>query len=119
MAGTDLGTIVAHLRLDVQEFQNGIQQAQQQLSTVSSGFERVASTGKMLQGIGKGLTAAITVPVGAMAKQAYEVNKAFQTSMSNVQALSGETGQDLQNLTNLAREMGATTQFSARKRLAH
>ncbi len=119
MAGTDLGTIVAHLRLDVQEFQNGVQQAHQQLSNVSSGFEQVAARGKMLQGIGKGLTAAITVPVGAMAKQAYEVNKAFQSSMSNVQALSGATGKDLQDLTNLAREMGATTQFSARKRLAH
>ena len=39
--------------------------------------------------------------------------------MSNVQALSGATGKDLEDLTNLAREMGASTQFSAKKRLAH
>lgn len=113
MAGTDLGTIVAHLNLDVNQFQNGVQQAQQQLESASSGFERVANAGRRLQGIGAGLTAAVTVPVAGIAKSAYDVNKAFQTSMSNVQALSGATGQDLQNLTNLAREMGATTQFSA------
>lgn len=113
MAGTDLGTIVAHLRLDVQEFQNGIQQAQTQLNEASSGFERISNAGRRLQGIGAGLTAAVTVPVAGIAKSAYEVNKAFQTSMSNVQALSGATGKDLQDLTNLAREMGATTQFSA------
>lgn len=113
MAGTDLGTIVAHLRLDVQEFQNGIQQAQTQLNEANSGFERITNAGKRLQGIGAGLTAAVTVPVAGIAKSAYEVNKAFQTSMSNVQALSGATGKDLEDLTNLAREMGATTQFSA------
>jgi len=33
--------------------------------------------------------------------------------MSNVQALSGATGSELQQLSDLAKEMGATTQFSA------
>ena len=57
--------------------------------------------------------------IGIKPKSAYEVNNAFQTSMSNVQALSGATGADLEKLTSLAREMGATTQFSARRKLAH
>ena len=113
MSATDLGTIVAHLRLDVNEFQNGVQQAQQQLESASSGFERVANAGKKLQGIGAGLTAAVTVPVAGIAKSAYEVNKAFRSSMSNVQALSGATGQQLKDLEATARQMGATTQFSA------
>ena len=70
MAGTDLGTIVAHLNLDVNQFQNGVQQAQQQLENASSGFDRVANAGKKLQGIGAGLTAAVTVPVAGIAKSA-------------------------------------------------
>ena len=37
----------------------------------------------------------------------------FQAQMSTVQALSGATGSDLANLTALAKEMGATTQFTA------
>ena len=77
MAGTDLGTIVAHLNLDVNQFQNGVQQAQQQLENASSGFDRVANAGRRLQGIGAGLTAAVTVPVAGIAKSAYDVNKAF------------------------------------------
>lgn len=37
----------------------------------------------------------------------------FQAQMSTVQALSGATGSDLAELTDLAKEMGATTQFTA------
>ena len=37
----------------------------------------------------------------------------FQAQMSTVQALSGATGSDLAELTALAKEMGATTQFTA------
>lgn len=37
----------------------------------------------------------------------------FEASMSNVEALSGATGDDLQALTNKAKEMGATTKFTA------
>lgn len=37
----------------------------------------------------------------------------FQAQMSTVQALSGATGSDLAKLTALAKEMGATTQFTA------
>ena len=113
MAGTDLGTVVAHLRLDVNEFQSGLQQAQTQLNDATTGFERLTRTGQSLQKVGAGLTAAFTVPLTMIGKQAYEVHKTFTTAMSKVQALSGATGQELQQLTDLAREMGATTQFSA------
>ena len=119
MTGTDLGTIVAHLRLDVQEFTQGLNGAREQLQNTTQSFDGIVNAGKKLQGIGAGLTAAVTVPVAGIAKSAYEVNNAFQTSMSNVQALSGATGADLEKLTGLAREMGATTQFSARRKLAH
>lgn len=37
----------------------------------------------------------------------------FEASMSNVEALSGATGDDLQALSDKAKEMGATTKFTA------
>ena len=38
---------------------------------------------------------------------------AFESSMSNVQALSGATGADFEALSAKAQEMGAKTKFSA------
>ncbi|MCD8206457.1 MAG: phage tail tape measure protein, partial [Bacteroidales bacterium] len=37
----------------------------------------------------------------------------FEKEMSNVEALSGATGEELENLTAIAQEMGATTSFTA------
>lgn len=111
--GADLGTIVAHLRLDVQEFTQGIDSAREQLQDTANNMEGLTKAATKMQKIGAGLTAAVTVPVAGIGKAALETHQAFTSSMSNVQALSGATGKDLEDLSNLAREMGATTQYSA------
>lgn len=46
-------------------------------------------------------------------KDTIEVGKQFDKSMSNVAALSGATGEELQMLRDTAKEFGSTTQFSA------
>ena len=45
--------------------------------------------------------------------QTIEVGKAFDSSMSNVAALSGATDEELQMLRDTAKEFGSTTKFSA------
>lgn len=47
------------------------------------------------------------------AKKAVEVGANFEAAMSNVAAISGATGEDLDALTEKAEEMGRTTKFSA------
>lgn len=47
------------------------------------------------------------------AKETIEVGKNFDSSMSNVAALSGATGEELQMLRDTAKEFGSSTQFSA------
>ena len=47
------------------------------------------------------------------AKETIEVGKKFDTSMSQVEAVSGASGEALENLRNKAKEMGETTKFSA------
>ena len=44
---------------------------------------------------------------------AFDVGSEFSASMAKVQAISGATGQDLEKLTAKAKQMGATTIFSA------
>lgn len=61
-------------------------------------------------------TAGIAVAAGAVkdfCSQVVEIGKTFETSMSKVSALSGATGEDLATLEAKARELGATTTFSA------
>lgn len=48
-----------------------------------------------------------------LASSAIDIGMEFETSMSKVEALSGASGQALTDLTEKAREMGATTMFSA------
>ncbi|MCM1133583.1 MAG: phage tail tape measure protein [Ruminococcus flavefaciens] len=42
-----------------------------------------------------------------------ETGKAFEASLSNVQAISGATGSEMELLTEKARQMGATTKYTA------
>lgn len=48
-----------------------------------------------------------------LAGEIVEVGSSFEKSMSNVQALSGATEEELQLLSDTAKEFGANTQFSA------
>lgn len=59
-----------------------------------------------------GISAAIGKAKEA-AKEIIATGEAYETSMSKVAALSGATGSDLDELSAKAREMGATTTFSA------
>lgn len=56
---------------------------------------------------------AIGVASVAAAKKTIDVGKSFEAGMSEVQAISGASGKDLERLSNKAKEMGATTKFSA------
>lgn len=110
----DLGSIVAHLQLDVSDFQSSLESAQDQIQqssqSMSSGFE---SAGRTLQTVGAGLTAAITVPVVAFGKSAVEATQTFNASMSKTGALMGATTSEMNQLRDAAMQYGATTQFSA------
>lgn len=57
--------------------------------------------------------ALVTSKVREMASAVVEVGMGFETSMSKVSALSGATGDDLAALEGKARELGASTTFSA------
>ncbi|WP_289499888.1 phage tail tape measure protein, partial [Faecalibaculum rodentium] len=65
----------------------------------------IGMTTKVLQGATAGLT--------ALGGAAIKVGSDFEAGMSQVQAISGASGEDLEKLKNKAKEMGATTKFSA------
>lgn len=78
-------------------------------STVAS---TESATSKMV-GLMKKSAAVIGVASVAAAKKTIDVGKSFEAGMSEVQAISGASGKDLEKLSAKAKQMGATTKFSA------
>lgn len=83
----------------------------------SSGIEKDISKLGSLASTGlKATTAAITVASGALtafAGYSVKAGSSFETGMSEVEAISGATGEQIEELATKAKEMGATTKFSA------
>lgn len=71
------------------------------------------SAGKQITDIGKTLTVGITTPLLGLGTISVKTAADFQENMSKVSAISGATGDDLARLTDMAKQMGATTKFSA------
>lgn len=69
--------------------------------------------GKQITDTGKILTLGITTPLVGLGTISMKTAADFQESMSKVSAISGATGDDLKRLTDMAKQMGATTKFSA------
>lgn len=87
-----------------------ISQFQSEFGKLQSGLRNV---GKSMQSTGKKLTLGLTTPIVGLGAASVTTYADFQSSMNKVKALSGATGKDFTKLENLAKEMGATTVFSA------
>lgn len=113
MAGVDLGSIVAHLRLEMNDFNSKLNEAVAKVKDTQTQFEGLSSFGKSLSTVGAGLTASITAPVMALGASVVQTQMKFQDSMAKVKALSGATGKDFQMLEDTAKKFGESTVFSA------
>lgn len=69
--------------------------------------------GKSAEKIGGDMTKKVTAPIAGIAGAAGKVTMDFDSQMSKVKAISGTSEEGFEALRAKAREMGATTQFSA------
>ena len=113
MAGVDLGSIVAHLKLEMNDFNSNLNRAKDAIDSTSNNFRGVEAAGKTFSSVGKFLTAGVTTPVVAIGSSVVKTQAQFQDAMAKVQALSGASGKELTLLENTAKKMGSTTVFSA------
>lgn len=113
MAGVDLGSIVAHLKLEMNDFNNNLNKAKDEINKADNNFRGLKSTGEAFTKVGGALTAGVTVPVMGIAASVVNTQMKFQDAMAKVQALSGASGAELKKLEDTAKQMGATTIFSA------
>lgn len=112
------GTIMAYMDLDMSSFNSAIDMAGEQLSGFASGgvADALGSIGAAAETAGRALTMHITGKLLDVGQAALQVGMNFDASMSNVYGLmsSLNLSQDqMDALRDTAREMGATTKFSA------
>ncbi|GEK57127.1 phage tail tape measure protein [Marinococcus halophilus] len=103
------GDIVANLKLKVDNFNSGIENAGRKASEFGDNFQRTADS---MKNVGAGMAASgavVAAGLGGAVKTAAD----FESSMSRVGALSGATGKEMQSMTNKAKELGASTAYSA------
>lgn len=110
----DVFNLCAKISLDTSEYESQLKKAKTDAKSAASdlqsgytkGFEKVTGTlakvGSAIAGLGT-----------AVGGYAIKVGGDFDAGMSKVQAISGATGEDMEKLSELAKQMGKTTKFSA------
>lgn len=114
----DVGSAVGYLDLDISGFIASLNQANAEAQGKTKTLENtlgdgLSTIGGKITGAGKTLTIGLTAPILGAGAAAVKTTADFDKSMSQVKAVSGATGEDFDALRNKAREMGATTKFSA------
>lgn len=112
------GTIMAYMDLDMSSFSSALDMAGEQLSGFASGgvAGALGSIGAAAETAGRALTMHITGKLLDVGQAALQVGMNFDASMSNVYGLMSSlnlTQMQMDALRDTAREMGATTKFSA------
>lgn len=75
--------------------------------------EKYGKMSQNMRSVGRNMSMYVTTPIAGAMGYAGKLGVEFDDAMRKVQAISGATGKDLDALKAKAREMGATTKFTA------
>jgi len=124
----DVGRAVGYLELDTSNFSQGFQTALNDLKTfedsTASIEDKLASVGGAMSSVGSTMTKSVTLPLAGIGAAFVKTTSSFDEAMSQVQATMGITAEqianntngaadDMEALRNIAKEMGASTKFTA------
>lgn len=74
---------------------------------------KIQAAGDAMSSAGQKMTRTLTAPLVALGTAAVKIAADFDSQMSKVAAISGAAADEMQKLTDKARELGASTKFSA------
>lgn len=102
--------LTARILLDTSDYDRGLDNASRDTESFGSKVKGgLITVGKM----GAAALTATTAAVTGFGLASVKTSMDFDSSMSNVAAISGATGDDLDALRSKAKEMGSSTKFSA------
>lgn len=83
------------------------------MAQVDKKLKGLQESGKKLSDIGANVSLAISAPLAALGASIVTTAGNFEAGMNRVRAITGATGLEFEALEKKAKQMGATTQFSA------
>lgn len=101
---------LVHINREIEVQSSGWYKLGKSLEPVGKSMQDI---GKKMESVGKDLTKKVTLPLAGIGAAAIKIGSDFQAEMSKVQAISGATGDELEKLSDKAKEMGSSTKFSA------
>ena len=107
------------LQREIAETEQALRDLERQAEQSSVALQKIGAAGEKLQGVGSAIEGAgqklmpVTAAVGGLSAAAVKVASDFDSAMSQVAAVSGAAGKELDALRDKAREMGSRTKFSA------
>lgn len=75
----------------------------------------IKSAGDTIANAGSAMTKSVTAPIAGVGIAAVKTAADYESAMSNVQAITGATGGDFKKLTQLGKDLGASTAWSAQE----
>ena len=106
------------LQREIIETEQELKRLQQEAATTSTALAKIDEIGGKMENLGNSIAGVgktimpISTAVGGLGIAAVKTAADFDSAMSQVAAVSGATGDDLQSLRDKAREMGEKTKFS-------
>ena len=107
------------LQREIAETEQALRDLERQAEQSSVALQKIGAAGEKLQGVGSAIEGAgqklmpVTAAVDGLSAAAVKVAADFDSAMSQVAAVSGAAGKELDALRDKAREMGSKTKFSA------
>ena len=109
MSAVSVGEIVARLELDSSQFSSSVSQAENQMQQMGNSAQSLSKQMGLIQTTALAVGGAVVAGIGVSVKTAAD----FEQAMAKVKSISGATGQDFQDLQNVALKLGETTKFTA------
>nr|DAU15123.1 MAG TPA: minor tail protein [Caudoviricetes sp.] len=75
----------------------------------------IKKAGETIANAGSTMTKSVTAPIAGVGIAAVKTAADYESAMSNVQAITGATGDDFKKLTQLGKDLGASTAWSAQE----
>lgn len=111
---SDVFRLQGTVDVNINSATNGLRTLQREAGNTQNTLNsRLSNLSKGFTKVGKVLTTTVTAPVVAIGVASAKTAMNFDAGMREVSAISGATGKDLDKLSNLAKNMGRTTKFSA------
>ena len=107
------------LQREIVETEKALEELEKQADKSAVALQKIGATGEKLKNVGSSIEGVgkklmpVTAAVGGLGAAAVKVAADFDSGMSQVAAVSGATGKELDALREKAREMGSKTKFSA------